>query len=217
MSSPYYGRPTTYRGVRMRSRLEAATAAAFDRYNVPWEYEPEALQGSTGQYLPDFTVIVDIVGAIPLNDPDFPDCHDIYWHKDELLYVEVKPTREKQLEVAHSGVLDPVLESGGTAVVIVPTLSTVMALGPNYREGKYGSCHRCFSCGGFYLGTSEKAFDDLGCYPDCHRCGAQLWLDEALLRTEYWKPAPKPLVPKPYSQGASPGARALGGFRGAAR
>lgn len=47
-------RPTVYRGILMRSRLEATWAAAFDRAHIPWEYEPVAFAGRAGQYLPDF-------------------------------------------------------------------------------------------------------------------------------------------------------------------
>lgn len=42
--------PTTYAGVRFRSRLEAKWAAFFDLLTWPWEYEPLDLDG----YVPDF-------------------------------------------------------------------------------------------------------------------------------------------------------------------
>jgi hypothetical protein len=48
------GRPTLYKGIRMRSRLEAKYAAYLDLYEVPWEYEPECFAGPEGQWLPDF-------------------------------------------------------------------------------------------------------------------------------------------------------------------
>ena len=47
-------RPTTYRGIRMRSRLEARYAACLDKLGVSWEYEPRAFASENGQYLPDF-------------------------------------------------------------------------------------------------------------------------------------------------------------------
>jgi hypothetical protein len=47
-----FGVPTTYRGVRMRSRLEARWAAMFDSLGWKWSYEPIDLDG----YLPDFLV-----------------------------------------------------------------------------------------------------------------------------------------------------------------
>jgi hypothetical protein len=66
-------RPTTYRGIPMRSRLEASVAAELDR-TLPgrWEYEPRAFADESGQYLPDFVV-------------------------DGSMYVEVKPTIELAL------------------------------------------------------------------------------------------------------------------------
>lgn len=49
-------RPTVYRGVRMRSRLEAQFAQVLDKAQFEWEYEPECYADQTGQYLPDFKV-----------------------------------------------------------------------------------------------------------------------------------------------------------------
>lgn len=47
-------KPTTYRGVEMRSRLEADFAYHLDQEGVTWRYEP-AIFGRRGEgYLPDF-------------------------------------------------------------------------------------------------------------------------------------------------------------------
>ena len=64
-------RATMYRGIAMRSRLEAHAAAYFDRCGDQWEYEPHAFADETGQYLPDFV----LAGA---------EAH-------RPIYVEVKP------------------------------------------------------------------------------------------------------------------------------
>lgn len=70
-------RPTVYRGIAMRSRLEAHFAAALDRVadRSEWSYEPRAYADETGQYLPDFELC------------------------DSRFFVEVKPTREHALRV----------------------------------------------------------------------------------------------------------------------
>jgi hypothetical protein len=47
-------RPTLYKGIQMRSRLEADYAASLDRSGWRWEYEPECFAGADGQWLPDF-------------------------------------------------------------------------------------------------------------------------------------------------------------------
>lgn len=47
-------RPTTYLGIKMRSRLEAHVAATLDELGIPWKYEPECFASRGGQYLPDF-------------------------------------------------------------------------------------------------------------------------------------------------------------------
>jgi hypothetical protein len=44
--------PTMYRGVMMRSRLEARWAATFDALGWPWVYEPADLEW----YVPDFAL-----------------------------------------------------------------------------------------------------------------------------------------------------------------
>lgn len=49
--------PTTYAGVRMRSRLEARCARVLDTIGIPWRYEPFVVYvpGQRGSgYLPDF-------------------------------------------------------------------------------------------------------------------------------------------------------------------
>jgi hypothetical protein len=76
MSAPLRARPTVYRGIAMRSRLEAHFAAALDRVadRGEWSYEPRAYADETGQYLPDFELC------------------------DSRHFVEVKPTRERALE-----------------------------------------------------------------------------------------------------------------------
>ena len=48
-------RPTTYKGIRMRSRLEALWAAEFDSGHREWSYEPRCFADETRQYLPDFS------------------------------------------------------------------------------------------------------------------------------------------------------------------
>ena len=47
-------RPTTYQGIKMRSRLEARFAASLDERRIEWQYEPRAFANRAGQYLPDF-------------------------------------------------------------------------------------------------------------------------------------------------------------------
>lgn len=46
---------THYAGCLFRSRLEARWAVFFDRMDIPWQYEPQGYQLSSGTwYLPDF-------------------------------------------------------------------------------------------------------------------------------------------------------------------
>lgn len=69
-------RPTTYCGIRMRSRLEAKFAARYDALGLKWEYEPQAFASEHGEYLPDFRITsasgarwyVEVKGP-PIADP----------------------------------------------------------------------------------------------------------------------------------------------------
>lgn len=68
-------RPTTYKGIQMRSRLEAHFAAMLDGWpNVTWEYEPTCFAGPNNQWLPDFRVTRS-------DEDDYPGTE----------YIEVKP------------------------------------------------------------------------------------------------------------------------------
>lgn len=69
-------RKTVYKGVEMRSRLEAGYAAWLDRWKFEWEYEPCVFAGEHGQYLPDFRL-----RGVMLSWSDRP----------VTVYVEVKP------------------------------------------------------------------------------------------------------------------------------
>lgn len=67
-------RPTTYKGIQMRSRLEALYAQRLDTSPQlglqTWQYEPQCFASPDGQYLPDFRL-------------EFSD--------GRVTYVEVKP------------------------------------------------------------------------------------------------------------------------------
>src|SRR5688572_1629249 len=75
-------RPTVYRGVKMRSRLEAGYAQWLDSWGCKWEYEPCAFGSEAGQYLPDFRL---------------PELR-VSWDDAPLVaYVEVKPTHAQAM------------------------------------------------------------------------------------------------------------------------
>lgn len=65
----FKARPTTYKGIEMRSRLEAGCATWLDEVGLGWEYEPQCFASDRGQYLPDFFLpVVELiaVGTVPL-------------------------------------------------------------------------------------------------------------------------------------------------------
>lgn len=85
-------RTTMYKGIQMRSRLEADFAAFLDQSGAEWEYEPVCFAGPDGQWLPDFRVT----------------------HNGQQVYVEVKP------ESLLDGDMDAVLERMTTAWLTEP-------------------------------------------------------------------------------------------------
>lgn len=79
------GRKTIYRGITMRSRLEASFAGWLDRNGFTWQYEPFCFADQRGQYLPDFCVF----GVDPTFGCDWDAVEPATWQG--ALYIEVKP------------------------------------------------------------------------------------------------------------------------------
>lgn len=81
-------RKTVYKGITMRSRLEADYASALDRDGCPWAYEPECFAGPDGQWLPDFRIddrtYVELKPAY-LIEWDTRELDDVYDRVDAIL------------------------------------------------------------------------------------------------------------------------------------
>jgi hypothetical protein len=86
-------RPTIYKGVRMRSRLEALFAASIEGL-CTWEYEPECFADEHGQYLPDFRCT---------------------WSRDNYTYDEIKPRWEDVEAAARS--MEPIFATEPDAIL----------------------------------------------------------------------------------------------------
>lgn len=102
-------RPTVYKGIKMRSRLEAGYAAWLDRHAFNWEYEPCAFTDDSGvQYLPDFRLSgVSVLGR----------------DKPATVYVEVKPAGWEDYDTyTHLvGRLSTIRRSDPDALVLIET------------------------------------------------------------------------------------------------
>ena len=49
--------PTTYKGINMRSKMEARTAYILDQLELDWKYEPKSFMLKNGMsYIPDFYI-----------------------------------------------------------------------------------------------------------------------------------------------------------------
>lgn len=81
MAAQMKARPTTYKGIKMRSRMEAGFAQWADESFDGWRYEPECFASELGQYLPDFFIpSVEVISFTSRHRP-LAD-----------LYVETKPS-----------------------------------------------------------------------------------------------------------------------------
>lgn len=82
-------RPTAYKGIKMRSRLEADYASALDRDGRAWTYEPACFGGPEGQWLPDFK-LADTGAYVEVKpeyliENDSADILDVYNRVDKIL------------------------------------------------------------------------------------------------------------------------------------
>lgn len=107
-TTPLTARPTTYKGVQMRSRLEARYAQWLDSVNIDWKYEPQCFASERGQYLPDFELpYVRVMGA------------------QRRVFVEVKPNMDfadEPIEAAYRW-HDIIRESIDDAVLVLDVAS----------------------------------------------------------------------------------------------
>lgn len=93
-------RTTMYKGIQMRSRLEADFASFLDRTDAEWEYEPVCFAGPDGQWLPDFRIS----------------------RRGQRSYVEVKP------ESLLDGDIDQTLEQMSVAWLTEPDVILELAI-----------------------------------------------------------------------------------------
>ena len=97
MTTTLRARPTTYKGIAMRSRLEARVAGELDAGGDAWVYEPRAYANEGGQYLPDFEI----------TDRALP------------MFIEVRPTYESGLPARERMAI--IWDSEPSAVLVVMT------------------------------------------------------------------------------------------------
>lgn len=74
-------KPTTYGGVKYRSRTEARWAVFFDALSIPFQYEFEGFELRLGAYLPDFwlpaqRLFMEIKGVQP-TDEEIEKCEEL--------------------------------------------------------------------------------------------------------------------------------------------
>jgi hypothetical protein len=80
--------PTTYAGVRFRSRLEARWAATFDLLGWEWAYEPYDLNG----WIPDFVLTLPKYNESP--NCKFDQFYGVPHIRVQHPFVEVRPVED---------------------------------------------------------------------------------------------------------------------------
>lgn len=127
---PLQARPTLYKGIQMRSRLEAQYAAFLDQWGVaPWQYEPDCFADETGQYLPDFVIRYDLIR---------PEGGDKRPH-----YIEVKPRLEPED-------IGPIAER--MEIILSTTRNCYLSIIAPSPPGGFWTCyHADWYKGGWYL------------------------------------------------------------------
>lgn len=100
MAAPILGRTTMYRGIQMRSRLEARFAAGLDAQDLPWTYEPRCYASGRVQWLPDFETTYEGRTCLVEVKPEFRDWFDftprmeVAWETDPDLILMLWTPRD---------------------------------------------------------------------------------------------------------------------------
>lgn len=179
--------PTTYRGVRFRSRLEARWAVFYDALGLEWHYEHEGYQLPSGWYLPDFWlpslgVWIEIKPTDPGHGAELQLCEELAagTHKSVLLFFgEVNPPNDE------------------------PYSSAYWIGGPDCTDMDYHwcVCLRCGKLGVQYQGRGNRIcrekchakYDDKGYSAHHPRILAAY---EAARVARFWDPTPQPKRPR---------------------
>lgn len=121
-------RPTLYKGIQMRSRLEAGYAMWLDEMGFTWSYEPHCFASRSGQYLPDFR----------LEDVQFG-------RRRWVVYVETKPTavacvdQRPRMRIIHDAVGEHEDHQGCPYLLLIQTPERSVVQHPYWDE----TWHRC--------------------------------------------------------------------------
>lgn len=138
-------RPTLYRGIPMRSRLEARAAGELHRRGFFWEYEPDCFADESGQYLPDFEVIANSGFVFARST-----------------YVEVKPRpwAEAAKQAALRKQMEIIWRSRPRAELAIwlPETQQIYLACPHHREWRE-ECADCFWCMQARLGFTDEDGD----------------------------------------------------------
>jgi hypothetical protein len=132
----FKARPTLYKGIQMRSRLEADFASTLGRHGQTWKYEPTCFAADGVQWLPDFGEFMTFEG------------------KTYSRYIEVKPAAQFLWEpptmTAIVEKIDAILTQMSVAWESEPDAGLALALhtyGRDFPDFEIsGSCGRPWMC-----------------------------------------------------------------------
>ena len=192
MSTTYQARPTLYKGVRMRSRLEALYAAWLDNYRDAewpdepfwkWSYEPMAFGSPDGQYLPDFFVY----SAAP--NPDLT-VQRTAWQEVEAgmvscgFFAEVKPGGpEWEAEMARSHSIG---RDHPAAIGFHSALDRMHVIRDTYPESTLCVVANVGSYDAPNFFRVACCFHHIGCSPKCATKLSPEWREDAVANWATW-------------------------------
>jgi len=87
---PIPAKPTTYKGVPMKSGNEVTIARALDDVGLAWKYEAVRYADNRDYYTPDFHITIEVVGLA-----GFPS-------KQSCVHVEAKPYMNDEKMLRHA-------------------------------------------------------------------------------------------------------------------
>jgi len=134
MNGKKWSIPTEYKGIQMRSRLEAKWAKYFDDNGIRWLYEPEGFQKDGVKYLPDFAlpdlhIIFEVKGV--MDDKD---------EKKKQMMAEICEAKGWKYVMGFSEIPDSfIIDSSGNefAFDVVPKKETKKHLANYFNEDEY--------------------------------------------------------------------------------
>ena len=156
--------PETYKGIRMRSRLEVRYAKFFDQHRLNWSYEPEGFQIIGVRYLPDFYLpdirtIVEVKGVLDQLDIRKLSALVPVAAKNDIMTVLAIPGEPVRFQLCHpTPEMDRIAQTDPDWAFVCE-----WAFDPESDISDDAAFVRCASCGSWFFMDSSMAWTCMAC------------------------------------------------------